>query len=101
LCPDGTLLEGKKGTSVLNLALQNGIGIEHACEKVCACTTFHIVVSEGFDSLKEGGELGEDMLNKAWNLEPESRLGCQAIIQDEDLVVDIPKYTVNMVSEGH
>jgi 2Fe-2S ferredoxin len=41
------------------------------------------------------------MLDKAWGLEPDSRLGCQARIADEDLVVEIPKYTVNMVSEGH
>lgn len=101
LCPDGAVLEGEKGTSVLDVALSNGIGIEHACEKVCACTTCHILVREGLDSLAESDELEEDMLDKAWGLEPESRLGCQAIIHDEDLVVEIPKYTVNQVSEGH
>ena len=73
LCPDGAVLEGEKGTSVLNLALKNGIGIEHACEKVCACTTCHIIVREGFSSLDEGDELEEDMLDKAWGLEHDSR----------------------------
>lgn len=101
LCPDGAAIEAESGTSVLDVALQNGIGIEHACEKVCACTTCHVLIREGFDSLDEGDELEEDLLDKAWGLEPESRLGCQAIIKDKDLVVEIPKYTVNQVSEGH
>lgn len=101
LCPDGAVIEAPSGKSVLDVALENGIGIEHACEKVCACTTCHVLIREGFDSLDEGDELEEDMLDKAWGLEPESRLGCQAIIKDEDLVVEIPKYTVNQVSEGH
>jgi len=101
LCPDGAEIQAESGTSVLDVALQNGIGIEHACEKVCACTTCHILVREGFDSLNEGDELEEDLLDKAWGLEPDSRLGCQAIIRDADLVVEIPKYTVNQVSEGH
>jgi 2Fe-2S ferredoxin len=101
LCPDGAVIEANSGDSVLDVALANDIGIEHACEKVCACTTCHIIVREGFDSLEEGDELEEDMLDKAWGLEPESRLGCQAIVADEDLVVEIPKYTVNMVSENH
>lgn len=101
LCPDGAVVEAPSGKSVLDVALENGIGIEHACEKVCACTTCHVLIREGFDSLDEGDELEEDMLDKAWGLEPESRLGCQAIIKDEDLVVEIPRYTVNQVSEGH
>ncbi|RVU41818.1 ISC system 2Fe-2S type ferredoxin [Rheinheimera riviphila] len=101
LCPDGAALKAEKGETVLDVALRNGISIEHACEKSCACTTCHIIVREGFRSLNESDELEEDMLDKAWGLEPESRLGCQARIADEDLVVEIPKYTVNMVSEGH
>ncbi|GAA6184388.1 MULTISPECIES: ISC system 2Fe-2S type ferredoxin [Alteromonadaceae] len=101
LCPDGAVLEADKGTSVLDVALKNGIGIEHACEKVCACTTCHVLIREGLESLGEADDLEEDMLDKAWGLEPESRLGCQAVVQDEDLVVEIPKYTVNQVSEGH
>ncbi|GAC33604.1 ISC system 2Fe-2S type ferredoxin [Paraglaciecola polaris] len=101
LCPDGAVLEAPSGTTVLDVALKNGIGIEHACEKSCACTTCHIIVREGMDSLDESDELEDDMLDKAWGLEPDSRLGCQAVIKDEDLVVEIPRYTVNQVSEGH
>uniref|UniRef100_UPI001A8E2FB3 ISC system 2Fe-2S type ferredoxin n=1 Tax=Vibrio sp. Vb0592 TaxID=2816072 RepID=UPI001A8E2FB3 len=81
--------------------LKNGIGIEHACEKSCACTTCHVIIREGFDSLEECVELEDDMLDKAWGLEPESRLGCQAKVADEDLVVEIPKYTLNHASEDH
>ena len=101
LCPDGAVVEAKSGDTVLDAALRNDIVIEHACEKSCACTTCHIVVREGFDSLAESDELEDDMLDKAWGLEQESRLGCQAVVTDEDLVVEIPKYTLNMVSEHH
>lgn len=101
LCPEGAVLEANAGETVLDVALKNGIGIEHACEKSCACTTCHIVVREGFDSLEESDELEDDMLDKAWGLEPESRLGCQARVADEDLVVEIPKYTLNHASEDH
>ena len=101
LCPDGAVVECENGESVLDAALRSGIDIEHACEKVCACTTCHVIIREGFDSIEESDELEDDMLDKAWGLEPESRLGCQAIVEDEDLVVEIPKYTVNMVSENH
>ena len=101
LCPDGAVVEAESGESVLNVALRSGIDIEHACEKVCACTTCHIIVREGFDSLDESDELEDDMLDKAWGLDPDSRLSCQTIVGDEDLVVEIPKYTINMVSENH
>ncbi|WP_070970700.1 ISC system 2Fe-2S type ferredoxin [Vibrio sonorensis] len=101
LCPEGAVLEAAKGDTVLDVALKNGIGIEHACEKSCACTTCHVIIREGFDSLEESDELEDDMLDKAWGLEPESRLGCQAAIEDEDLVVEIPKYTLNHASEDH
>ncbi|KII80349.1 ISC system 2Fe-2S type ferredoxin [Vibrio renipiscarius] len=101
LCPEGAVLEAQAGETVLDVALKNGIGIEHACEKSCACTTCHIIVREGFDSLDESDELEDDMLDKAWGLEPESRLGCQARVAKEDLVVEIPRYTLNHASEDH
>ena len=101
ICPEGALIEAPPGTTVLDAALANGIEIEHACEKSCACTTCHVIVREGFDSLDEAEEAEEDMLDKAWGLEPESRLSCQARIGDQDLVIEIPKYTINMVAEHH
>ena len=101
LCPDGAALEGATGETILDIALRNGIEIEHACEKSCACTTCHVVVREGFESLNELDELEEDLLDKAWGLEAESRLSCQAVVGDEDLVVEIPRYTLNHASERH
>jgi len=101
LCPEGTAFEVESGVTICDAALANGVEIEHACEKSCACTTCHVIIREGFASLNEADELEEDMLDKAWGLEPESRLSCQAVVGNEDLVIEIPKYTINMVSEGH
>ncbi|MRI34544.1 ISC system 2Fe-2S type ferredoxin [Endozoicomonas sp. OPT23] len=101
LCPEGAVFEAEAGVTVCDAALANGVEIEHACEKSCACTTCHVVVREGFDSMEEADELEEDLLDKAWGLEPESRLSCQSLIGDKDLVVEIPKYTLNQVSEKH
>jgi 2Fe-2S ferredoxin len=101
LCPEGAVIEAGSGISICDAALQNGIEIEHACEKSCACTTCHVYIREGMDSLNENTEDEDDMLDKAWGLEPDSRLSCQAMIGSEDLVIEIPKYTINMVSENH
>lgn len=101
ICPEGEAIDVEPGITICDAALEHDIPIEHACEKSCACTTCHVVVREGFDSLDEASEAEEDMLDKAWGLEPESRLSCQAVVDSEDLVVEIPRYTINMVSEGH
>lgn len=101
ICPEGAAIEAEPGESICDVALRNDIEIEHACEKSCACTTCHVVVREGYDSLGDPDELEEDLLDKAWGLEPESRLSCQALVANEDLVVEIPKYTINQVSERH
>jgi len=101
ICPEGATIEAAAEESILNAALRNHIAIEHACEKSCACTTCHVIVRKGFDSLIEAEETEEDYLDKAWGLEPESRLSCQALVGPEDLTIEIPKYTINMVSEEH
>jgi 2Fe-2S ferredoxin len=101
LCPQGTLFKVEPGISICDALLQHGVEIEHACEKSCACTTCHVILREGYNSLKPAEELEEDMLDKAWGLEPNSRLSCQALVADKDLVVEIPKYTINMAKEGH
>ena len=101
LCPDGLVVEADKGETICDVALKNHIEIEHACEKSCACTTCHVYVREGLDSLNENTEEEDDMLDKAWGLDPDSRLSCQAVVGDDDLVIEIPKYTINMVSENH
>ena len=101
LCPDGSAIEAKAGDSICNTLLENDIDIDHACDQVCACTTCHVIIREGYNSLNATEENEEDLLDKAWGLEPKSRLSCQAIIGTQDLVVEIPKYSINMAKEGH
>ena len=98
---EGAVIEAEPGTSICDAALKNGIEIEHACEKSCACTTCHVYIREGGESLAESSEDEDDLLDKAWGLDPDSRLSCQALVGNQDLVIEIPKYTINMVSENH
>ena len=100
VCPKGAEIEAKEGVSICDTLLENDVDIEHACEKQAACTTCHVIVRQGFDSLDEASEKEEDMLDKAWGLEATSRLSCQAKVADEDLVIEIPKYTINYEREG-
>ena len=101
ICPEGIVIDAQPGISLCDALLANSVDIEHACEKSCACTTCHVHIREGFDSLEESSELEDDYLDKAWGLDMESRLSCQTIVGDESLVIEIPKYTINMVSETH
>ena len=101
LCPDGITVDAKKGDSICKIALDNGINIEHACEMSCACTTCHVYINNGYDTLESPTDDEDDYLDKAWGLRPESRLSCQAKIADDDLVIEIPKYTINHASENH
>ena len=101
LCPGGVVIEAQPGESICRALLRNDVEIEHACEMSCACTTCHVIVREGFDALEEADELEEDYLDMAWGLEPDSRLSCQAIVGEDNLVIEIPRYTINMVSEQH
>ncbi len=101
LCPQGKRIEVPRGTSVCEALLENGIAIEHACEMSAACTTCHVIVREGFASLNELDETEEDLLDRAWGLEPNSRLSCQAILAGQDLTIEIPKYTINHARENH
>jgi 2Fe-2S ferredoxin len=100
LCPEGEVVEAPPGMTVLDAALAHGIDIEHACEKSCACTTCHVYIREGADSLNESSDDEDDMLDKAWGLDPDSRLSCQAVIGEKELVIELPKYTINQVSES-
>jgi 2Fe-2S ferredoxin len=81
--------------------LDNNIAIEHACDMVCACTTCHVIVREGMKSLNEIEDGEEDMLDRAWGLEPNSRLSCQTILAQQDVTIEIPKYSVNHAKELH
>ena len=99
-CPQGVSVSAPSGTSICEALLENHIKIEHACDMVCACTTCHVIVRQGGASLNELDENEEDMLDRAWGLEPDSRLSCQAILSGQDLVIEIPKYSINHAKEG-
>ncbi len=99
-CPEGLTVEVEAGTNILELAHDHHIEMESACGGVKACTTCHCIVRKGFDSLEEADELEEDMLDKAWGLEAQSRLGCQVVVGDQDLVIEIPKYSLNHAAEA-
>jgi len=99
ICPEGKTLTLKPGDNLLACALACDLEIEHACGMVAACTTCHVIIRKGYDSLTMPEEREEDLLDRAWGLESQSRLGCQVMVGEEDLVVEIPKYTINQVSE--
>ena len=85
--------------SLLDVAKNRDIPLEHACGGSCACTTCHVIVRSGAQNLSEMQEDEADRLDTAWGLTPESRLGCQAVITG-DVVVEFPMYTRNYVQEG-
>lgn len=100
LCPDGVSIEAAPGTRLSDALLTAGVAIEHACEKACVCTTCHVVIRGGFQSLRPASDDEEDQLGKAWGLEPTSRLSCQVRLPASgELVVEIPRYSRNFVRE--
>src|SRR5690606_4558093 len=98
--PEGASFEATSGSSICDALHHNGVEIDHACGKVGACTTCHVVVAKGFATLDEANESEEDMLDRAWGLQPDSRLSCQARIGTNDLEVEIPKYSINHAKEN-
>jgi len=100
-CPEGAEIDAPAGTSICEALLDNDIAIEHACEMSCACTTCHVVVRQGFESLNPSDESEDDLLDRAWGLEPQSRLSCQAILAQKDVTIEIPKYSINHAKENH
>ena len=99
-CPNGAEIKAPTGTSVCEALLENGINIEHACDMSRACTTCHVIVRKGFDSMEPSEEEEDDLLDKAWGLEAQSRLGCQVVVGDQDLTIEIPKYSLNHAAEA-
>src|SRR5215470_4521163 len=88
-----------KPESILDLALNNGFHLEHACGGSCACTTCHVVVKSGDDNLSPMEDDEADRLDLAADLTLHSRLGCQAIVKG-DVVLEIPAWNRNYISEG-
>jgi 2Fe-2S ferredoxin len=101
ICPAGAQIEAAPGKSICRNLLDHDIEIEHACELSCACTTCHVIVRQGFDTLDPSDEDEDDLLDMAWGLTPTSRLSCQAIVKDADLTVEIPRYSINHAKENH
>ncbi|MBL0918168.1 MAG: ISC system 2Fe-2S type ferredoxin [Hydrogenophaga sp.] len=99
--PEGKTITAPAGTSICEALLENDVKIEHACDMSCACTTCHVIVRAGYNSLNEADEDEEDLLDRAWGLEPQSRLSCQAILAQQDVTIEIPKYTINHAKENH
>jgi ferredoxin, 2Fe-2S len=85
--------------SFLDVAMNFGIPLEHACGGSCACTTCHLIIREGARNLSEEQDNELDRLDTAWDLTTSSRLGCQAVIKG-DVVAEFPMYTRNYVQEG-
>ncbi len=88
--------------SILDIALGQGIDLEHACGGVCACSTCHVVVKEGLDTCNEPTDDENDQLDEAPGLTLQSRLGCQCVPNGEkNLTVEIPEWNKNLVKESH
>jgi 2Fe-2S ferredoxin len=85
--------------SLLDVALNVGVPLEHVCGGNCACTTCHVIVRAGMHNLSEMEDEEADRLDTAWDLTPRSRLACQAIVRG-DVTCEIPAYTRNYVEEG-
>jgi 2Fe-2S ferredoxin len=98
--PEGARIDVEPGTTICDALLDHGVDLEHACGKVGACTTCHVFVTQGFSSLNELDENEEDMLDRAWGLQPNSRLSCQARVAEDELQVEIPRYSLNLVKES-
>ncbi len=99
--PEGAEIQANVGDSICEALLDHHIEIEHACDMSCACTTCHVIVRKGYNSLNPPEEAEEDLLDRAWGLQPDSRLSCQAIVAKDDLTVEIPRYSINHAKENH
>jgi 2Fe-2S ferredoxin len=99
LCPDGITFEAKSGRKLVDALLEQGIAIEHACEKVGACSTCHVHIRTGIEHLKPADDEEEDQLDKAWGLDTQSRLSCCVKLKGPELVVELPRYTKNHARE--
>ena len=87
--PQNLTYEARTGETLLDVALDNGIDLEHDCGGNCACTTCHVLIREGAENLSRMEEVEEDRLSTAPNLQPNSRLSCQALLSG-DVTVRLP-----------
>jgi 2Fe-2S ferredoxin len=87
--PDNIVAEVPKGISILDAGMHAGVRIGNACGGVCACSTCHVWVKQGRESLSEQEDRELDILDKAYDVKPSSRLSCQAEVGEQDLVVEV------------
>ena len=99
LCPQGQQFEVRKGASLCESLLKNGIAIEHACDMVAACATCHVYVRAGESTVDEPDDEENDELDNAWGLEPCSRLACCVHLKDGDITIELPKHSRNHARE--
>lgn len=99
LCPEGLAFEARTGQKLLDALLQQGVAVEHACEKVGACATCHVHIREGGAALTPADDEEEDQLDAAWGLDAQSRLSCCVKLNGTPLVVELPRYTKNHARE--
>ncbi|MBI4853050.1 MAG: 2Fe-2S iron-sulfur cluster binding domain-containing protein [Acidobacteria bacterium] len=100
--PDNVSFCAKVGQSILNIALDNGVSLDHACGGFCACSTCHVIVKKGIDLLTEMEDNEADQLDEAAGLTLTSRLSCQAtIVKEGEIIVEIPEWNRNFAREEH
>lgn len=99
LCPDGGQIDVKSGASLCKSLLKAGVAIEHACEMVAACSTCHVYIRQGADSLAEPDDNENDQLDNAWGLQAQSRLACCVKLGEADITIEFPKHTRNHARE--
>ena len=99
LCPQGLNFNARPGRKLVDELLVNGVAIEHACEKVCACSTCHVHLRSGAEFVNPASDDEEDQLSAAWGLDAQSRLSCCVKVAGEELVVDLPKFSRNHARE--
>jgi 2Fe-2S ferredoxin len=99
LCPEGLRFEARVGRKLVDELLAHGVEIEHACEKVCACSTCHVHLREGGESVIPADDEEEDQLDSAWGVDGQSRLSCCVKVGARALVVELPKFSRNHARE--
>ncbi|MDX1914381.1 MAG: ISC system 2Fe-2S type ferredoxin [Methylophilus sp.] len=98
-CPEGATLEVKPGKVLCDALLAAGVELEHACDGVCACSTCHVIIKEGYASLPMASDEEEDQLDEAWGLTANSRLACQVKVGQTPLIIELPRYSLNHARE--
>ena len=100
LCPQGLVFEARQGRKLVDELLAQGVAVEHACEKVCACSTCHVHVRAGALGVVPASEAEEDQLDGAWGVDADSRLACCVRVGATPLVVELPRFTRNHAREA-